>query len=121
MTRQRFCTTAENLYNCDLISQWQKNVQLLFHFATAKFYVGIYLKKHKCYFISQLQKKCTTVDKTNAKQQKKCTTAKQIYCNTNVEALTGYSTWDIIILLLFSLAFKRLHYVLIVNRIHTIF
>jgi hypothetical protein len=30
---------------------------------------------------------------------------KQIYCNTKVEALTGYSSWEIIILLLFSLAF----------------
>ncbi len=60
------------------------NAQLLFHFTTAK-------KLHNC--------------KTNAQQQKNCTTAKQIYCNTNAEALTGYSTWEIIILLLFSLAF----------------
>jgi hypothetical protein len=44
--------------------------------------------------------------KTNAQQQQKCTTAKQIYCNTNPEVLTGCSTWEIIILLLFSLAFQ---------------
>jgi hypothetical protein len=104
MTRQRFCTTAEILYNCNLISQLQKkctaaisfhncillrrnnrkNAQLLFHFTTAK-------KMYNC--------------KTNAQQPKKCTTAKQIYCKTNSEALMGYSTWKIIILLLFSLAF----------------
>ncbi len=37
----RFCTTAEKLCNCNLISQLQKIVQLLFHFITAKFYIGI--------------------------------------------------------------------------------
>ncbi len=61
---------------------------------------------HNCYFISQLQKKMHNC-KTNAQQQKKCTTAKQICCNTNAEALMGYSTWKIIILLLFSLAFLQ--------------
>jgi hypothetical protein len=79
------------MYNCYFISQLQNstfyvgiielNAQLLFHFTTAN-------KLHNC--------------KTNAQQQKKCTTAKQIYCNTNAEALTEYSTWEIIILLLFS-------------------
>ncbi len=102
MTQQRFCTNAEKLYKCNIISQLQKNcttaisfhnceilhrnnrknVQLLFHFTNAK-------KLHNC--------------KTNAQQQKKLYNCKQIYCNTNAEALTvmGYSLWEIIILLLF--------------------
>jgi hypothetical protein len=106
MTRQRFCTTAEKLYNCNFISQLQKkcttdisfhnckilrrnnrkNEKLLFHFTTAK-------KLYNC--------------KTNAQQQNKCTTVKQIYCNTCAEALMGYSTWEIIILLICYLAFRH--------------
>jgi hypothetical protein len=104
MTQQRFCTTAEKLYNCNLISQLQKNVQLLFHFKTAKFYVGIIGKNAQLLFHFTTGKKLYNC-KTNAQQQNKGTTAKQIYCNTYVEALTGYSTWEIIILLLYSLAF----------------
>jgi hypothetical protein len=104
MTRQRFGTTAEKLYNCNLISQLQKNVQLLFHFTTAKFYVRIIETMHNCYFLLQLRKNCTTV-KQKHNSKKDVTTAKQIYCN-NAEALTGYSRWEIITLLLFSLAFS---------------
>ncbi len=91
MTQQRFCTTAEKLYNCNLISQLQKNEQLLFHFTTAKFYVGIIEKNAQLLFHFTTGKKMYNC-KTNAQPQKKCTTAKQIYCNTNAEMLTGYST-----------------------------
>jgi hypothetical protein len=106
MTRQRFCTTAEKLYNCNLILQLQKNVQLLFHYTTAKFYVGIREKNAQLLFHFTVAKKLYNC-KTNAQQQKQCTTVKQIYCNTNSEALMGYSPWEIIILLLFSLAFQH--------------
>ncbi len=83
------------MYNCYFISQLQKfyigiieKAQLLFHFTTAK-------SLYNC--------------KTNAQQQNKCTTAKQIYCNTYAEALRGYSMWEIIILLLNSLAFQTIN------------
>ncbi len=51
MTWQRFCTTAEKMYNCNLISPLQKKVQLPFHFTTPKVHVGIIKKIHNCYFI----------------------------------------------------------------------
>jgi hypothetical protein len=106
MTRQRFYTTAEKLYNCNLISQLQKKkVQLLFHFTTAKFYVGI-IELNAQLLFHFINAKELHDCKTNAQQQKHCTTAKQIYCNTIAEALTEYSTWGIIILLLFSLTFS---------------
>jgi hypothetical protein len=98
MTQQRFCSTAEKLYNYNLISQ------LLKKYTTA-------ISFHNCKILRMNNRiKCTAAKKmhnckTNAQQQKNCTTAKQIYCNTNSEALTGYSTWETIILLLFSLAF----------------
>jgi hypothetical protein len=58
---------------------------------------------YNCYFISQLRKNCTTVKQMhNSKKNDNC---KQIYCNTNAEALTRYSLWEFIILLLFALAF----------------
>jgi hypothetical protein len=50
--------------------------RLVFHFTTAKFYVGIIEKMPNCFFISQLQKKNC---KTNAQQQKK-----RYNCETNL-------------------------------------
>ncbi len=71
-TTAKKCTTAISFHNFKSL-RWnnRKNAQLLFHFTTAK----------KLYNY-----------KTNAQQQKKCTTAKQIYCNTDAEVLTRYST-----------------------------
>jgi hypothetical protein len=95
---QKNCTTAIWFHNC------KKIAQLLFHFTTAKFYVGIIQKNVQLLFHFTTAKKMHNC-KTNAQQQKNCTTAKQTYCNTKAEALTGYSSWEIIFLLLFSLAF----------------
>jgi hypothetical protein len=77
---------------------------LLFHFTTAKVYIEIIEINAQLLFHFTAAKQLYNC-KTNAQQQKKCTTAKQIDCNTNAEALRQYSTWEIIILLLFSLAF----------------
>jgi hypothetical protein len=99
------------LYNCRKIVQLQFNfttakkcTTAIFHFTTAKFYIGIIELNAQLLFHVTTAKKLHNC-KTNAQQQKKCTTAKQIYCNTNAEALMEYSTWEIIILLLFFLAF----------------
>jgi hypothetical protein len=72
---QKNCTTAIKFHNC------KKNVQLLFQFTTAKFYVGIIERNAQLLFHFTTAKKLYNC-KTNAQQQKKCTTAKQIYCNT---------------------------------------
>jgi hypothetical protein len=82
---QKICTTTIQFHNC------KKKEQLLFHFTTSKVYVGIIEKNAQLLFHFTTAKKLYNC-KTNAQQQKKCTTAKQIYCNTDAEALTRYST-----------------------------
>jgi hypothetical protein len=74
MTHQRFCTNAEKLYNCNLISQLQKIAQMLFHFTSAKFYVGIIEKCTTAISFHNCKKNCTTVKKMH-NSKKKCTIA----------------------------------------------
>jgi hypothetical protein len=75
MTQQRFCTTAEKLYNCNLILQLPKIVQLLFHFITAEFYVGVIEKNAQLQFQFTTAKKCTTVKQMhNSKKMYNCKT-----------------------------------------------
>ncbi len=79
----------------------RKNVQLQFNFTTAKNCTTA-ISFHNCEILCRNNRiKSTTAIsfhnweklhncKTNAQQQKNCSAAKQIYCNTNAEALMGY-------------------------------
>ncbi len=87
-TTAKKCTTAISCHDCKSLCRNNRK-----KYTTA-------ISFHNC------KNNCTTVKQMH-NSKNKCTTAKQIYCNTNAEALPGISRWEIIILLLFFLAFMR--------------